>query len=178
MTCVVAIEHMNKVHMGADSCMSTLDTKVTTTSSKIFVKDNILFGFAGSFRFADILQHHTTLPKHSKNLNDKEYLIGIVVKRIHKALRDHEFIRETEVIDDMSIIGYNGKLYCLSSDFSLTQPACQYISIGSGTSAALGSLYTTKELKTVKVDDRLRLALRAASEHSQGVSAPYNFLSI
>ncbi|MDF2434578.1 MAG: hypothetical protein JWP44_4209, partial [Mucilaginibacter sp.] len=74
MTCIVGIEHNNKVYMGSDSCVTTDTCKTMLAHSKLIQKNQIIFGYAGSPRFSDILKYHMEFPKHEKAMDDKDYL--------------------------------------------------------------------------------------------------------
>jgi ATP-dependent protease HslVU (ClpYQ) peptidase subunit len=164
--------------MGCDSCASSDEHKVTFDGSKLFKKNNILFGYAGSFRFPDIIQYHTEFPEHTKDLDDRAFLVGKLLPVIRESLKAHEFIRQDEVLDHMALIGYRKKLYQLSSDFSLIRSGVNYAAIGSGMSIALGSLYTTSYTKKMVVGDRLTFALSAAEEHARGVAGPFHVMGV
>lgn len=173
MTCVVGIEYNNKVFMGSDSCAFNEDGKMVIDSPKLTLKGDLLFGYAGSFRIANLISHSLTIPKRPKKMSDAQFLITKVIKKLKKICEDDKLEN-----DNMLLLGYNSKLYCISHDFSLVRTLEEYDSIGVGCNIARGSLHTTRELKNVKIEDRLRLALKAASNHMHGVSEPFHYMSI
>jgi 20S proteasome alpha/beta subunit len=175
MTCIVGVEYNNKVYMGSDSCGSNDFAKISIDAPKIFLSGDVLIGYAGSFRIHDILQY-VKLPKRPKNMDAKEYLVTFVIKKIRKVFQENGF--EAQNDGDMCLIGCQGKLYYISADFSLVRNPAKYASIGSGSSVAMGSLYTTGYLPATKVEERITIALRAASEHARGVAAPYHILNV
>jgi len=163
--------------MGSDSCGSNDFAKISIDAPKIFLSGEVLIGYAGSFRIHDILQF-TKLPKRPKNMDAKEYLVTSVIKKIRKVFQENGFENQHDGSGDMCLVGCRGKLYYISADFSLVRNPAKYASIGSGSSVAMGSLYTTGYLPATKVEERITIALRAASEHARGVAAPYHILSV
>jgi hypothetical protein len=65
MTCVVAIADGLSVYMGGDA--ASADESGSFVSSrkepKIFIRDDYILGFAGSFRFGKVVEHLFIPPK-------------------------------------------------------------------------------------------------------------------
>lgn len=182
MTCIVGIEVEGKVLMGSDGCASSSYNKFQYDEPKLFIKKNILFGYTTSFRFADIIQYHVEIPARPRTLKsaetDKEYLVSVVVPEIRKKLKDHGFAEAKNGRDSggTALIGYKDKLYTLQDDFSIVRNKSGYDACGSGTYFAMGSLYTTANLKAVPFETRVEMALRAAAEHGVGVTPPFHYM--
>jgi ATP-dependent protease HslVU (ClpYQ) peptidase subunit len=163
------------VHMGCDSCASTEDQKIVFDGCKLFEKEGFLFGYAGSYRFPDIVEYHTKFPKRGPKDDDRGYLVSKLLPAIRDSLKAYEFIRQDEVLDQQALIGYRGKLYQLSSDFSVIRAAHGYAAIGSGMSVALGSLHSTVWLNSLSTKDRITFAINAAGDHARGVGGPTHY---
>lgn len=178
MTCIVGIEVNGKVLMGSDGCASSSWHKFKYDEPKLFKKAKILFGYTTSFRFADIIQYHVTIPKHKYGLSDKEYLVSLVVPEIREQLKEHGFTKVNNNREEggTALLAYGDKLYEIQDDFSIVRNVCGYSSCGSGMFHATGSLHTTQTLKTISPEERVKLALQAAADHATGVSEPFHMM--
>lgn len=173
MTCIVGLEHEGKVYMGGDRCCSTDSFRAKVSRPKVFKVGKLLVGFAGSFRFRDMLEYHYKLPKHPKKMSDEKYMITLVLESIRELTLQHDPPTEDEPFGSSCLLAYNGKLYEFQTDFSLIETSCGYNSVGMGKEFALGSLYSTEgQDPTVRV----LTALKAAAEFSPSVSEPFDVL--
>lgn len=177
MTCIVGIEYNNKVYMGGDRCSSNATIKMIYSSPKIFIKDKFLFGFAGSFRFSNILQHNVKFHKQKEKQSDQEYLYTIS-DVIRETLKDHEIETTEELNSNVALIGYKGKLYELQTDFAIIHNMHNYNAIGTGSEIALGSLFTTDQILKSDPEERINIALKAATTFCVGVSGPFDQLKL
>ena len=172
MTCIVAIAHNDKVHMGCDS--AAYDSESTThfikTSPKIFTIDDYIIGYANSFRAGQIIQYDFIPPiPDAKNIMRTmtiDFIAGI-----QAAYERNKFVHDddSEYVD--LIVGVNGQLFTIESDFQVQEYTENYISIGSGSHFALGSLHSTKSLKNPIL--RIEKALEAAAEYTGSVKPPF-----
>jgi 20S proteasome alpha/beta subunit len=174
MTAIVGIENNGSVLMGSDTCASTDFDKISLDTSKVFNKNQILFGYCGSSRFEDIIQYHAEFPQHDSETSDREYLIKYVITEIRRILIEHGLRSENDGAGQMALLGYNGKLYYVSPDFSLTRDPRGYAAVGSGQSVAMGSLFSTDRIPNIDARTRIQMALEAAESHARGVHAPFN----
>ena len=143
MTCVVAyIDKNRNIHMSADSNGSNVSyhTKIELATSKIFKRDNMLFGFTTSFRMGQLLEHIIVFPEREEGLSDYEYLIKQFIPVVRKAFLDEGYMLSTEKSGGNFVIGWNGRLYNVESDFSVFMLTNDYVSIGSGSDIAHGAI--------------------------------------
>ena len=63
MTCIVGLVNDQDVYFGADSSCSDEDTLVSMKESKIFIKNNQIFGCAGDMRCAILMTCLWTPPR-------------------------------------------------------------------------------------------------------------------
>src|SRR5262245_6487911 len=88
MTCIVGIECGKKVVMAGDIQATGWNHKLHKTHPKVFQKNGILFGGAGSIRVAQIIEHGLQNPIAPEN--DEEiyrWLVTVLVPGIRKALK-------------------------------------------------------------------------------------------
>jgi hypothetical protein len=82
-----------------------------------------------------------------------------------------------EEIGNEFLIVFRGEIYKIGCDFAVNHPHENYNAIGSGESFALGSLHSTEDTGLTP-EERIKLALDAASKYNSYVAPPYEILSI
>ena len=176
MTCIVAIKDKNKIYMGADSMACTSFTRGELKASKIIRKDNMIIGLCGSPRALQLLNYYWEVPKQN-NQADDVYIYKTVTDSIMECFQTNLYAHlnnnQLKCGSDF-IIGFNSNLYQFENNFQVLEPVNPYISTGSGSYHAMGSLYTTS-LTKMKPNDRLQIALQAATEYVHSVGGKYQF---
>lgn len=179
MTCIVALEHEGLVYVGGDSAgiessslaiCSRADEKVFTTEGGDFI-----MGFSGSFRIGQLLRYALVPPEQSTKKDDMAYMVTDFIDAVRAMQKDKGSMKkenELEEHDSGFIVGYKGKLYVVESDFQVGRPTEDYAAVGCGAQIALGALYATRKAR-LKPEERITLALQAATEYSAGVRPPY-----
>ena len=99
--------------------------------------------------------------------------LRITLKEAGDATKNNEY----ESSNGAFLVGYQSRLFCIHSDYSLVEVAQDFHCIGSGEEVALGSLYTSKRLVSNPVE-RIELALEAAATFCNGVGAPFHIRSL
>ena len=143
--------------------------------AKVFMVDDYIIGFSNSFRMGQIIQHDFTPPKPTKRNLERTMSVDFV-DRLLECLSRNNFVidKDSDNVSDL-VIGVNGRLFVMDTDFSIGEYYDKYFAIGSGSQFALGSLYSTKAIKDPKA--RLEKALQAAAEYTMSVSPPFLYLS-
>ena len=182
MTCVVGLIHKGKVWMGGDSCASDPTEKVIRRDPKIFTNGDFIIGFAGSYRFGQILRFHFEAPDQDEGQGDYEYLVTDWLDGVRAACKDGGFVKiednEESFPESSALIGFNGKLYVLDSDLQIGEPCSDYYAIGVGSGVALGALHVLQQDTKVKSPKcQLQMALEAAATYAVGVEGPFTILS-
>lgn len=179
MTCIVGLEHEERVWMGGDSASIRLDNldRRLLGNDKIFLTNGILFGSSGSARINQLFHFSLKIPRQ-KVKDDYQYLCTDFINAARECIRDggHLKVEECgEEIDGNILVGYRGHLYSIESDYNIRIPDIGFDACGSGENYALGSLFSTQGTK-LNPKERLTLALEAAAYFSAGVSPPFSFL--
>ena len=180
MTCIVAVKHKDKVVLGGDSALVDLSNgnKVKLNTPKVFQCFSYIIGYAGSARMGQLLQNYFMPSDPPENSNELTlHMVTTFVDEL-RALAEEKGLRldaSNEEANDFAqiIVGVNGRIFVIEEDWQASEWAYDYAAIGSGSSAALGSLYTTSKLG-VDPEIRVRYALMAATEHTLTVSEPYH----
>jgi len=187
MTCIVAIEKDGVVYVGGDSAGVDVDTLdiVRRADEKVFLSEggdnDVIIGFAGSFRIGQLLRYALHVPDQPSRKNDMAYMVTDFVDAVRTMQKDKGSMtkeNELEEHDGQFIVGYNGHLYIVYGDFQVERPVDSHAAIGCGMSYALGSLHSTRNSKKLSPEQRIRKALRAAAEYSAGVRPPFHVLKL
>jgi ATP-dependent protease HslVU (ClpYQ) peptidase subunit len=169
-TCVVGIVDNGSVYIGADRGASDNDVILSMHRPKVTKKDGWIFGYAGSLGTGQLIEF-ISLPKVLK-ADDPYKLLRLDIVEKLKAIYDTHG-RDAEDNGTDWIIGYKDRLFELSSGdwgvFEVTQSA-----IGTGSTIALGSLYTSKGEDNAML--RVSSALEAAIEYSPTCQGPIDIL--
>jgi ATP-dependent protease HslVU (ClpYQ) peptidase subunit len=184
MTCLVGIIQDGKIYIGTDGYATTEDCeRKSIICRKLFVSDKYVVAFAGHIRTGQLLY-----PESGFEFPKDVYQIP---NHIYLWLREFEAIGKDElsmaIIQSNFLIATKDKLYEILIDMSVSEidPECGYTSIGSGTSHAAGSLYTTAlhnkyantEADIIPPVGRIEIALNAAAEFVKNVGPPYQIYS-
>jgi ATP-dependent protease HslVU (ClpYQ) peptidase subunit len=177
MTCIVGIAHEGKVFMGGDSCGSSYNWQ-QVGNPKVFVVDGkFLIGCTTSFRMIDLLRFELKVEDQKTDMSDDEFIRTVFIRAVRACFKEHGWLEKESGKNEGGnfLVGYKGTLYEVQDDFSVLNSPKEGMSVGSGTSAARGSLYTTREEKDAEA--RVTKALEAAEAVATGVRAPFIVLS-
>ena len=158
MTIVAAVVTPEGAWMGADSLASSTDLRVDSSSPKVFRFRNFLLGFAGSYGTGQLLRQ---VLREEPDLTLKQ-----LVTRYEPPGSDWEVL----LVDTMGVYEYqpHGGLIKMRS-----RQGCSYSAIGSGSSVALGSLYSWHDGR-----ESLLSSLKAAATHTNRVRGPFKIVTI
>ena len=186
MTCVVGWNAIGKIWMGGDSAGVDAANlmRVVRKDTKVFkLGTEYLIGYAGSFRFGQLLRYKFVPPEKPEGKDDYEFMVVDWMDAVRTVLKDSGFSKVDDNVesfeDSSAIIGYNGRLYCLEEDLQIGELTLPYAAIGCGADFAWGSLDTGYKLsKRISPRKRIQLALEAAGAFSAGVAPPYTIMSL
>lgn len=165
--------------MGADSAALAGWEIRQRLDKKVFKNGPMLFGFAGSFRMGQLLQYKLVIPNHAEGKDVFQYMVQDFVEAVRTCLRDGGQAQTEKEIHSIGnglfLVGYRGRLFLIDGDFQVAEDKIGFMSIGCGQNYALGAMYvSTSKDPFVK----MRHALEAAEEFSNGVRGPFNFESM
>ena len=172
MTCIVAIADGDNVYMASERGLSDDDVITAMSVPKIRQNDKYLIGYADSPGTGQLL-HWMALPTPPRANIDK-FMRTTWVTAVRKALNDSGVDLKDNAHASF-LVGVSGKLFFVDTvDWQVSE--CEYMSIGSGSSIALGSLYTTASWKSP--EKRAYTAVSAAIELSPSCKGPIDSLYI
>ena len=175
MTAIAALVHNKKVYIGGDSAGTDQSFGLSVRADrKVFRLHDMVFGFAGSYRMGNLLQHSLDIPRHHPDDEPHKYMVTDFINAVRDCLkRGGVAIGSDEMVEGVDgdfIVGYRGHIFVVYGDYQVGEPTDPYIAVGSGTDIVLGSLGSTKgEPKA-----RIRKALELAERHNAGVRGPFH----
>lgn len=177
MTCIVAIAHKGKVHIGGDSAGVGARHDVNVrVDKKVFKNGDYIMGFCGSFRMGQLLAYKFIPPEPHPDRDMLAFMVTDFVDAVRDCLKHGGFskISDNEESGGDFIVGYKGHLFHLFEDFQVQAVADDFDAAGIAAELALGSLHSTRG-KAPK--ERILKALSAAEHFSAAVKGPFTVLS-
>ena len=170
MTCIVGIEQDGKVFIGGDSSASTQETMNLTSIEKVFRNGRFVIGFTSSFRMGQILRYGIDFP--IAEVYDEAYMVRQFVETVRVRFRELGFskIESNEETGGDFLVGVDGKIWHVSSDFQVNRYRDGLYAIGSGATYALGAM---KALDAIETVERLTKALEISAYYSPWVKPPF-----
>ena len=173
MTCIVGLVDKGNVYIGGDSAgVAGLSISIRN-DEKVFVNGPFIMGFTTSFRMGQLLRYKFDPPKQTVGKDDMKYMVTDFVDSVRGCFASNGFgdlADRTNHEGGTFLVGYHNQLYKIESDFQIAVSSTNYDAVGCGASIALGALHATKGKKP---EDRLKMALEAASTFSAGVAPPF-----
>jgi ATP-dependent protease HslVU (ClpYQ) peptidase subunit len=176
MTCIIGYSNGKEVHIAGDSGGYGNIDKCIRKDEKVFNLDNkFIIGYAGSFRLGQILRYDFTPPAKPDGITDMHYLVSYFIDSLRQVLKDKGYSIVSDNQEGMDagvfLLGYNGNLYTVDSDFQVGCNIDNVDSIGIGAYFAIGAWDALDHMKITK--QRLFKALDIASKRCIMVSKPY-----
>ena len=184
MTCIVGSVCDGVVMIGGDSAGVAGYEMAIRKDPKVFLVDNVAFGFTSSFRMGQLLQYSLRIPSLDPGGDIFRYMATEFVNAVRDCLKEGGYAKvdKNEEEGGSFLVGIRGRLFAIHSDFQVAERACGHDAVGCGESYALGSLYTYaldhyqgsggRDQHGVLMD-----ALYTAENFSAGVRGPFNFVS-
>jgi ATP-dependent protease HslVU (ClpYQ) peptidase subunit len=173
MTCIVGLLDKGNVYMGGDSAgVAGLSISVRN-DEKVFTNGPFIMGFTSSFRMGQLLRYKFDPPKQTVGVDDMKYMVTDFVEAVRSCFSQHGYGTGKDQTGGTFLVGYNGVLYTIDSDFQVGIPGEAYDAVGCGADLALGAMFASKGKKP---EERVKVALEAAAMFSGGVLPPFVIL--
>jgi ATP-dependent protease HslVU (ClpYQ) peptidase subunit len=178
MTCIIALEHLGRVFMAGDSAAADDNWNLQQMDGqKVFKIGKFLFGYTSSFRMGQLLQFNLEIPEQGDE-GEMCFLVTKLIPAIRKCLKDGGY---TEIKDNREnagsfLVGYQGKVYKVCSDFQILRTRGGITSVGCGGEYALGALEALKSELDDHIEHTELILLRSleiVQRFSAGVSQPF-----
>lgn len=184
MTCIVGVADGENVWMGGDSASGGEDgwAIARVVAPKVFplwikgTNRRLLIGYTSSFRMGQILEHHLELPEEPIPVPglEQRYVIDPLIPLIRAALKEHGYtkIQDNEETGGVFLVGLQGHVFRIDSDFHVRERVDGYEAIGCGAEFALGALWARRN--ELGPGEAVYNALEAAEHLSGGVVSPFH----
>ena len=174
MTVIVGMrdEKLSRVVIGADRLASdTSNFKMARLDHKAFIRDDVAIGFTWSYRYGQIVRYHAEWSEPELGCDLFAWMVTEFVPSIRKAISEHGYMKVSDGLEASGemLVGVDQRLFVVSSDFSVAEPACGYAAIGSGAKFAMGAVSALAAVKP-SVYGIVEHAVSIAAEHDTTVA--------
>lgn len=177
MTCIVGIVHDGKVLIGADSAGSNGYSISNRKDVKVFKNGDFVIGCTSSFRMIQLLQFMLRPPRRHPDTDVMKFMVTEFAEAVRGCFKAGGFAQTDNNADKGGtfLVGYEGRLFCMQSDFQVAESADGFDACGCGQDVALGVMHSNTHL-----DPKARVlkSLETAAYFSCGVRGPFVFQEI
>lgn len=178
MSCIVGLVDKGKVYIGADSAALSGWDLVTRIDKKVFVNNGFAMGFTNSPRMAQLLSYALKPPQMKTGDDVMRFMTVDFIDTVRECLKNGGWAskqNDTEKGGDF-LVGYNGRLFHISSDYQVAESDIGFYAIGCGAGEARGVLHVLRP----KTEPRKALlaALSISEKCSGGVRGPFHVVSV
>lgn len=178
MTVIVGIVRDGKVTIAGDRLGSDGFCKVHVMEPKVFKVGDFIFGCTSSFRMIDILKYAFTPPPRTVGSDTQKYLRHDFINAMRNTFVQNGFgiVSGGDWKGGNLLIGYEGRLYRIESDFLLLETP--YDAQGSGSYHAVGALTALLDLSPdMPEKELLTRAIKSSYHHVISVGGDIDFES-
>ncbi len=183
MTCIVGIVHEGEIFMGGDSAGVGGLSIVSRIDEKVFRSGPYLIGYTSSFRMGQLLRYHLKVAKRDPDVSAMEHMVTAFIPAVRHCFLEGGYTWKSE---DMTyggefLVGYDGHLFHIESDFQVGEARNGYDACGCGSDIALGAIHAIRgssySAGKIHPAGQVEMALSAAQEFSAGVRGPWTVVS-
>ena len=179
MTCIAAVREGKRIVMGGDAAGVAGYSLYNRADNKVFIKQNMIFGFTSSFRMGNLLRWQLEIPKHPLGMSVLEYMNVPFIESVRGLLKEKGFstTKDNQEEGGTFLVGYKGKLFRVEDDFQVALHRDKFLACGCGESFALATLYTLRD-KKIPAKQKITQALVTAEYFSAAVRKPFVILEL
>jgi hypothetical protein len=154
---------LKSVLLKADSRVSYADYGFMLKQPKIFIRDDIMFGYAGVLKDAQLFQHTYYELVRPEDVSDIAYIHNVLNEIIPASMQSKVVSKASRRgMEDMDVmptsnlnllVGYRGNLYHVDSFLCVTLLAEPFQATGSGQPTALGAYALARRLGLLDAHD-------------------------
>jgi ATP-dependent protease HslVU (ClpYQ) peptidase subunit len=170
MTCIVALKENGKIYFGADKALSDSYTMRRMSYNKIFKKGKYIIGYTGSPRMGQLLEHSIELPDPPEGGIDLHFMISLFIESVRKGFKEYGFseIENNKEKGGTFIIGVDGEIFKVYSDFQVSTFENNFVCCGSGDDFAEAVMEVMKDILPPK--ERIAKAIEIAGKFVMSVT--------
>lgn len=172
MTTIIAVQHKDRVVIGADSLTTSTRKYNHPAMVKITQRNNYLIAGSGEVAACDIAQHiwNPPTPTAEDRKDLYHFMIAKVVPSLKKAFKENDYKWDAD--DDETkfafLIAVEGEVFDIADDFAVCLDSAGFYGVGSGSPMALGALRSGATLED---------ALKIAEEIDPYTGGPFVFFT-
>lgn len=152
--------------------------KIKKVDGLKIIENNLWVGLCGYGRVSEFIKNKFNPPQ--QNESDEKYLYDWC-KELKDQLESYNLLEEKNNIknsESFMIVLYNNQLYEIDKNFGITQTIEKYYCLGSAEEIAMGSIYTSKYLKEMDTEERVKLALESCTYHDIYINDNYDIFKL
>lgn len=186
MSCAIGYSSNGKVYIGVDSiCVSEENLfMLRRKDTKIFTFNKALVAFVGSWRNGQILKYELNDIHFKYKVDDEmKYLVKSYVPDVINTMNKYSCSIDSKdgmLFNSEILIGWNGKLFIIGSDFQVIEISENFASIGCGDTFATGFLTALEYYSDKKLlpEEKIRITLENVEKNYGSVTSPFIIKSI
>lgn len=178
MTCIVGLIHEGNVYLGGDSAGVGGTTIDVRKAPKVFKNSEFMMGYTDSFRMGQILEHNFTPPVIWPGADLMKYMATSFIEEVRQIFIKCGFNTKSDGQDigGTFLVGVRDRLFLIERDYQIGELKYSYNACGGGAREAMASFYSTEDIIKNPIS-RVNMALRAAAEFNNGVTAPFTIIN-
>lgn len=185
MTCILAfIDNDGVGHMAGDSSGfdPTYHSKLELTTAKIFKKSEFIIGYTTSFRMGQIIQHSFDPPcLQNVGNTDQEmmkYMVVDFVSKLRSCYESNNYINDSKIPKSGNILVIvRGRLYEISSDWSVFNTPSNINAVGSGAFQAIAAFKVFDRYCDMPIEQKMFNTINIVSEQNICVGGRIDYLN-
>lgn len=178
MTVIAGVVDAGRVLLGGDSAGVAGYAMTVRSDQKVFVNGAYVFGFCGSFRIGQLLNHAFVPPAPPPDPAALDRFMATTwIDAARNCLQEGGAAFNASGVEygGTFLVGVHGRLLEVDCDYQVGEPADGYAAVGCGGDIARGALHATIGVQ-MTAENRIATALMAAERHSAGVRGPFTML--
>jgi len=180
MTCIIGAVQGNTSYIAADSAFVFIETGnfYTPNSLKIFHREGLLFGMAGSIREDQIIQYGFKIPstKNVTRAKADDWIVSKLIPSIISKIEKESRIIDNDKYETELLLIFKNRMFVIDTSFGIAEHTNGFCSIGCGSPFALGALEIMNENENITIYNKVHRALQTAVKYNNTVRPPFHFL--
>lgn len=160
MTCIIGLKTSDKIYIAGDSAaIDDYTFSVVRNDEKVYIKKtsnyDLLLGFAGNYRYGQLLKYKWEVPKYDESEDFQEYLHTYFIDSIYELMNDNFLDGKNGQNSELgnAIIGFNNTMIMIHDDLHIEQINTNFsdcTAIGGGAEVAYGAMESLKNVSPIK----------------------------
>jgi ATP-dependent protease HslVU (ClpYQ) peptidase subunit len=193
MTCIIGAvdKETGDVYIGGDSAGVSGHDITTVSGPKVFVKGQYAFGYAGSFRFGQILKSVFEPPIYRGEVSPEDWLTGELAEHLRATVKVFGFGKSKDGREEggLALVGFQGRLFMLQDEFEFVEARDGIMGIGIGDYYALAAMKAfqqanqdhlayTEQSGLYTTEEMVLKSLAISEFYSGGVRSPFTVVKL